>query len=80
MKTAISIPDDIFKEIDRFAREHNYKRSEVFVIAVRDFLEKMKSQNLLEALNKAYSDEESSEEKAFRQKSKKRFAAKVLKE
>ncbi len=80
MKTAISIPDNIFKEIDRFAKEHNYKRSEVFVMAVSDFLEKVKSQKLLEALNKVYTDEESSEDKTFRQKSKKHFAAKVLKE
>lgn len=80
MKTAISIPDTIFNEVEKFAREHNYSRSEVFVIAVQDFLEKQESQRLLDALNDAYAEAESSEEKTLRKKSKKYFAAKVLKE
>lgn len=80
MKTAISIPDTIFNEVDKFAREHNYSRSEVFVIAIQDFLKKQESQRLLDALNEAYAEVESSEEKALRKKSKKYYAVKVLKE
>lgn len=80
MKTAISIPDMIFNEVEKFAREHNYSRSEVFVIAIQDFLKKQESQRLLDALNEVYSEAESSEEKAMRKKSKKYYAAKVLKE
>lgn len=73
MKTAISIPDKLFKEVEKFAREHNYSRSEVFVIAIKDFLEKLQSQKLLEAINKTYSDVEVPEEKALREKSKKYY-------
>lgn len=80
MKTAISIPDTIFNEVDKFAREHNYSRSEVFVIAIQEFLKKQESQRLLDALNEVYSDAESSEETATRKKSKKYYAVKVLKE
>ncbi len=80
MKTAISVPDDIFEEVDRLAKDHNWSRSEVFVIAVKHYLDNLKSQKLLAALNMAYSDEESLEEKAFRQKSKRHFAREVLKE
>lgn len=80
MKTAISVPDDIFEEVDRLAKDHNWSRSEVFVIAVKKYLENLKSQKLLAALNMAYSDEESLEEKAFRQKSKRHFAKRILKE
>ena len=75
-----AFPDTIFNEVEKFAREHNYSRSEVFVIAIQDFLKKQESQRLLDALNDAYAEGESSEEKALRKKSKKYYAAKVLKE
>ena len=80
MKTAISVPDDIFEEIDRVAKDHNWSRSEVFVTAVKHYLDNLKSQKLLAALNMAYSDEESLEEKTFRQKNKRHFAKRILKE
>lgn len=80
MKTAISVPDDIFEEVDRLAKDHNWSRSEVFVIAVKHYLNNLKSKELLAALNTAYSEQESSEERSFRQKSKRRFAKRILKE
>lgn len=79
MKTAISIPDEIFKEVEKFAKEHNYSRSEVFVIALQEFLKKLESRKLLEALNDAYSVAETPEEKSIREKGKKYYAKKVLK-
>jgi metal-responsive CopG/Arc/MetJ family transcriptional regulator len=80
MKTAISIPDDIFKELEKFAKEYNYSRSEVFVLAVKELLKKMESKQLLEAINTAYSDLEDTEEKTLRRKSKKYYVRAVLKE
>jgi len=49
-------------------------------MAVRKFLEKEKAQELLDALNEAYSHEESVEERTLREKGKKYYAQKVLKE
>ncbi len=80
MKTAISIPDEIFREIEKFAKEHNYSRSEVFVIAVKEFLEKLRSRQLLELLNEVYSDIETPVDIALRKKAIKHYAKKVLKE
>ena len=80
MKTAISIPDDIFRELEKFAKEHNYSRSEVFVLAAKEFLKKHESKQLLDALNTAYSDFEDAEGKTLRRKSKKYYARAVLKE
>jgi metal-responsive CopG/Arc/MetJ family transcriptional regulator len=80
MKTAISVPDDIFEEVDRLAKNQNRSRSEVFVVAVKHYLENLKSQKLLTALNRAYSEQESSEEKSFRKKSKGHFAKRISKE
>ncbi|MCL4457078.1 MAG: ribbon-helix-helix domain-containing protein [Nitrospirae bacterium] len=80
MKTAISVPDELFKEVEDFAAKHKYSRSEVFVIAVKDFLKRLESRKLLDALNAAYSEEETPEEKALREAGKKRYVKTVLKE
>lgn len=80
MKTAISIPDEVFKEVEQTAREYNYSRSELFTIAVKEFLEKIKSRKLLDALNDVYSEQETTEETALRQKSKRHYARRLLKE
>ncbi len=80
MKTAISVPDDIFHKVDKLAKDNNCSRSEVFVNAVKQYLENLKSQEILAALNMAYSEQESLEEKSFRQKSKRHFVKKALKE
>jgi len=78
MKTALSIPDEVFREVEKFAKEHHYSRSEVFVIAVKEFLKKLESKRLLDALNDAYSEVESPEEKTLREKSKKYYVSRVL--
>ncbi len=70
MKTAISLPDDIFKEVDEYGKEYRCSRSQVFVMAVREFLDRRKSKKLLEALNKAYGEAETSEERALRRQAK----------
>ena len=80
MKTAISIPDQLFEEVENFSKKHRRSRSEVFAMAVRKLLEKEKAQELLDALNEAYSHEESVEEKTLREKGKRYYARKVLKE
>ncbi|MBM4340640.1 MAG: hypothetical protein FJ110_13990 [Deltaproteobacteria bacterium] len=80
MKTAISIPDEVFKEVEKFSKEHQYSRSEVFVMAVKDFLEKLKSQQLLNALNEVYSEPESLEETTLREESKRYYSKKIQKE
>ena len=80
MKTAISVPDAIFNEVDKVAKESHSSRSEVFVTAVREYLEKRKSKKLLDDLNESLAVAELPEEYQVRQKSKKRYAKTVLKE
>jgi len=79
MKTTISIPDEIFQEIERFSKKHRYSRSQVFVMAVKEFLEKLKTEELLNALNKVYSQPESLEETTLREKSKAYYSKKNTK-
>ncbi|MBU0462744.1 MAG: ribbon-helix-helix domain-containing protein [Proteobacteria bacterium] len=62
VKTAISIQEELFKEVNRLARELNVSRSKLFVMAVQDYIKKHESQNLLFQINKAFSDLSDSDE------------------
>ncbi len=73
MKIAISVKDEMFKEVETFAKKRHCSRSAVFSMAVKDFLEKVKSQRLLEAVNEAYSEAETAEEARVRASAKKRY-------
>jgi hypothetical protein len=77
MKTAISLPEELFKEIEEITRECGCSRSRVFVMAVKEFLERRKSGQLLEALDKAYATPEASEEVAARRRAKRYHARKA---
>ncbi len=79
MKTAISIPDDLFKKVDQLAEEKKKSRSQIFCNAVTLYLEQIRSQKLLEELNSAYGHEETSEEKFVRKKSSEYYKSQILK-
>lgn len=65
MKTAISIPDAIFKTADQVAQRLGMSRSELYVNAVREYLERNKPLNITATLNKVYGDTESSLDQAL---------------
>ncbi len=79
MKTAISIPDDLFKEVNKLAQKNKTSRSQIFRTAVEEYLKKLRSHKLLEALNSAYADEETSEEMLLRKKSIEYYDSTILK-
>ena len=59
MKTAISLPDDVFHSTEVLARRLHISRSRLYVEALKNYLEKNNQQAVTERLNKVY-DEESS--------------------
>ncbi len=63
IKTAISIEKPLFKEVEELADELDISRSQVFSLAVKDYLKRRKNQRLLEAINAAYADFPDEEEK-----------------
>jgi metal-responsive CopG/Arc/MetJ family transcriptional regulator len=77
MKTAISIPDHLFEEVEAFSKKHRRSRSEVFALAVKKLLEKEKTEELLAALNEAYAEVESPEEARLREKSKRYYQHRI---
>lgn len=57
MKTAISIPDEIFRAADKYAKNHGVSRSKLFTKAVAQFLEQHPSDHITKQLNAVYSSE-----------------------
>jgi metal-responsive CopG/Arc/MetJ family transcriptional regulator len=51
MKTAISIPDDIFAAADQLARRLNKSRSELYSRAVREYVAKHSPDQVTESLD-----------------------------
>jgi len=78
MKTAISIPDHIFEEVDKLANQKKTSRSQIFCIAVEEYLKKMKAHKLLEALNSVYKDGATPEEKHLLAAAEEYYASEIL--
>lgn len=58
MKTAISIPDDIFSAADQFAQRSGLSRSELYTTAIVAYLKDHSRQSVTERLDEVYADEE----------------------
>ena len=56
MKTAISIPDALFKAADRLAKRLGVSRSELYQLAVSRLLDDHDDEATTEALNKLYGE------------------------
>lgn len=60
MKTAISIPDDVFERAERFARKNKITRSALFSVAVEEYVQQQGTKDVTRRLNDIYSKEDSS--------------------
>ena len=56
VKTAISLDEDLFHEVNKLAQDLHISRSRLFTLAVRDFLQRQENKKFLTQLNKAYED------------------------
>jgi metal-responsive CopG/Arc/MetJ family transcriptional regulator len=64
MKTAISIPDDVFEEAERLAAELQTSRSQLYSRALKEFVARHTPERLTEAMNRVV-DEVGSEVDEF---------------
>ena len=55
MKTAISIPDDLFNSAEETARQLHIPRSQLYAMALEAFLKQKNSQWVTDKLNQVYS-------------------------
>ncbi|HYL05621.1 MAG TPA: ChpI protein [Thermoanaerobaculia bacterium] len=67
MKTAISIPDPLFEQADRMARQLGISRSQLYAVAVESYLKAHEQQAVTAALDRIYSEEPSALESALAQ-------------
>ena len=56
VKTAISIEEPIFEEMDVLAKTLKISRSRVFALAAQEFIQRHRNIELLQSLNDAYDD------------------------
>jgi len=60
MKTAISIPDNVFRSADSFAKRHGLSRSELYATAVAEFLARRRGKQITSRLDSVYEEIDSS--------------------
>jgi metal-responsive CopG/Arc/MetJ family transcriptional regulator len=60
MKTAISIPDKVFRSADALAKRLGISRSELYSTAIAEFLSKHQGRHVTARLDAVYGEEDSS--------------------
>lgn len=53
MKIAVSIPDDVFERVERFAHRTRRSRSEVFRAALSEYMARHSPDEVTDAINRA---------------------------
>jgi metal-responsive CopG/Arc/MetJ family transcriptional regulator len=52
MKTAVSIPDEVFEKVERLARRARRSRSQVFSAALKEYVARHTPDEVTEAMNR----------------------------
>jgi metal-responsive CopG/Arc/MetJ family transcriptional regulator len=66
MKTAISLPDEVFESADALAERLGVSRSELYATAVAEYVAKHRDQDVTARLNDVYTHEPSGLDPALR--------------
>ena len=72
-KTAVSLDETLFEQAEAVAQEMNISRSQLFSLAVEEFIERRQSQKMLEALNKVYEDSPDASEQQILREAKSKY-------
>lgn len=76
MKTAVSIPDDVFEEAERLAMDLQTSRSQLYSRALQEFVARHAPDRLTEAMNRVV-DEVGSDIDEFSRRASRRVLEKV---
>ena len=77
VKTAISLPEPLFEQMEALARETNLSRSRLVALALEAFIQRHENQRLLARLNAAYEAAPDATERAVQQAHRRRHCAVV---
>jgi metal-responsive CopG/Arc/MetJ family transcriptional regulator len=61
-KVSVTIPQEVYEEIKNISSRNNVKLSRLVAEAISDKLRRIKEQDLIDQINRAYDDPEVSEE------------------
>ena len=59
MKTAVSLPDEIFRQAEATAKKLRVSRSKLYAVAISEYLDRHRAEWVTERLNQVYSQEDS---------------------
>jgi metal-responsive CopG/Arc/MetJ family transcriptional regulator len=60
MKTAVSIPDPLFETVEELCKRHRIPRSRFYAMAIKQFVDAYRENDVTERLNRVYATESSS--------------------
>lgn len=49
-KTAISLPDDLYRQVEKTRKKHGMKRSRFLALALEEYLKKIRDEELVKAI------------------------------
>jgi metal-responsive CopG/Arc/MetJ family transcriptional regulator len=58
VRTSVSIPDDVFEEVERLARRRRRSRSAVYTAALREYIARYSPDEITEAINRVVDEVE----------------------
>ncbi len=67
IKTAISLDESLYQQIDTVAHKLKVSRSRLFAMALEDFLRRLENEQLLQEINRTCQDEPVQAQQALRQ-------------
>jgi metal-responsive CopG/Arc/MetJ family transcriptional regulator len=65
VKTAISIQESLFEQVNDLAEKLQMPRSQLFTLAVEEFVKRHENRRIFEALNQVYEDAPDPDEEAL---------------
>jgi metal-responsive CopG/Arc/MetJ family transcriptional regulator len=77
MKTAVSIPDDVFEKVERLAKRGRRSRSELYAAALREYVARHSPDEVTEALNRFCEEVDQTEDIEFLNAAARRLLKKV---
>ena len=66
MKTAVSLPDELFRSADHLAKLQGVSRSELYAVALGEYVAKHRDPEVTAKLNEVLADESSTVDRALR--------------
>lgn len=67
VKTAISIQESLFDQVNDLAQELQIPRSQLFTLAVEQFIKRHENRSMFEALNEVYDEAPDPDEEALQE-------------